>query len=129
MSRNLDLVRSIYAAWERGDWSYDWADPNIEYMGGDSLESDATTGIAAMDASWRRFREAWGEFRPEAEEFRELDDRRVLVLIRRSGRGKASGVELQAESAHLFEIGDRGVVRFVHYWNRNRALADLGLEA
>jgi len=31
-SANVDFVRSLYAAWERGDWSsVEWADPEIEF--------------------------------------------------------------------------------------------------
>jgi ketosteroid isomerase-like protein len=71
------------------------------------------------------------DFRLEADEFRELDEERVLVLYRRSGRGQMSGPELgqmQTNGAHLFHICDGRVTRFVGYWDRYTALADLGLE-
>jgi ketosteroid isomerase-like protein len=129
VSDNLELVRSIYADWARGDYSSAaWAHPQIEYLGGDSVESEVSTGIEAMGASWERFRENWRDFDPEVEQLIELDDNRVLALIHRRGRGRASGVALRARSAHLFHIRDRRVVRFVHYWDRDRALADLELE-
>jgi ketosteroid isomerase-like protein len=66
----------------------------------------------------------------EAQEYRELDDERVLVLSRYSGRGKTSGLELGqigAKAATLFHIRDGKVTRFVGYWDRDRAFADLGL--
>jgi ketosteroid isomerase-like protein len=128
VSANLDLVRAIYEKWSRGDSNAGWADPEIEYLGGDGLESTASRGVTAMEQAWAQFREAWGEFRPELEEIRELDEQRVLALIRRSGRGVASGVTLQGKSAHLFVIRDGKVIRLIHYWDRDRALADLGLE-
>jgi ketosteroid isomerase-like protein len=72
-SANLDLVRSIYAAWEHGDYtSVDWAQPEIEFVraGGPG----PWTGVADMAEGWREFLSAWEEFRPAAEGYRELDD-------------------------------------------------------
>jgi ketosteroid isomerase-like protein len=86
--------------------------------------------MAGMVDYSRSFLSTWEDVRAEAEEYRELDDERVLVLVQASARGKASGLEVgqtRASHAILFHIGDGGVTRLVLYWDRDRALADLGL--
>jgi ketosteroid isomerase-like protein len=124
-------VRSIYAAWERGDYgSAEWADPEIEFVSADGPSPGRWAGLAEMAEVSRDYLSAWEEFRQEAEEYRELDAQRVLVLIRRSGRGKRSGLELAqmgTQGAHVFHIRDGKVTRFVQYFERKRAFADLGL--
>ena len=68
----------------------------------------------------------------EADEYRELDSERVLVLYRWSGRGKASGLELaqmSAKSANLFHVREGRVTKVVAYWEHEHALTDLGLAA
>jgi ketosteroid isomerase-like protein len=77
MSENLDLVRSIYAAWERGDYgSPKWAHPEIEFTFADGPSPGVWIGIADMTRAW----------------------------------------------------SDGKVTKLVLYWDRDRALADLGLE-
>src|SRR5271165_971924 len=133
MSANLDLVRSVHAAWERGDFSsVEWAHPEIEFVFADGPSPGSWTGVPAMAEAWRDFLSTWEGWRPEAEEYRELDDERVLVLvITVAGRGKTSGLEvgqLEAEGANLLHIRDGKVTKFVFYWDCDHALADLGLE-
>ena len=132
-STNLDLVGSIRAAWERGDFSSsDWAHPEIEFavVGGPS--PGAWTGLADMAEAMRDFFSAWEGFRVEADDFRELDGERVLVLVHMSGRGKTSGLELEemrAKAAELFHIRAGKVTRLVLYTERELAFADLGLSS
>jgi ketosteroid isomerase-like protein len=131
-SKNLDLVRSIFADWERGDFfsSAEWAHPEIEFVSADGPEPSRWTGLAGMAEGTRDVLDAWKEYRVEAEEYRELDNDRVLVFIRRGGRGKASGLDLaqmQTKGAHLFHVRAGKVTRLVVYADRDRALADLGL--
>jgi uncharacterized protein len=127
-SPNVELVRSIYAAWERGDFrSTDWADRSIEWVIADGPELAAYTGLAGMAEGWRRFVGEWAEFHATVEHYRQLDDERVLVLVHRSGRAKSSGAEVQANAADVWHVREGKVTRFIAYWDRERALADLGL--
>ena len=132
-SSNLDLVRSIYAAHERGDYSsVEWAHSDIELVVADGPSPGTWRGLTAMAESMRDSLSAWQGARTEAEEYRELDDERVLVLTRRSGRGKASGLELEqleTRGATIFHVRDGKVTNYIVYYDRDRALADLGLEA
>ena len=132
-SSNLDLVRSIYAAWERGDYSHgEWAHPEIEYelVGGPAPER--AKGLAAMTQGRREWFSAWEGVSTRVDGYGTLDAERVLVLQAfRGGRGKRSGLELAdmaTEGANVFHIRDGKVIRLATYWDRDRALADLGLE-
>lgn len=62
-----------------------------------------------------------------ADGYHELDGNRVLALTSASARGRRSGVQLRAPGANLFEIAGGKVTRVVTYYDRDRALADLGL--
>jgi ketosteroid isomerase-like protein len=131
MSANLDLVRSVYAAWGRGDYgSAEWAHPEIELVIPDGPAPGRWTGLAGLATAARDQLDTWEDYRIEVDEYRELDAERVLVLYHRSGRGKASGMEigqLQSRGASLFYVRDGKVTRLAFYLDHRRALDDLGL--
>ena len=131
-SQNVELVRSIHADWERGDFSSaEWAHREIEFVFADGPSPGTWTGLTAMRATMREYLSTWQNARLEAEEYRELDDDRVLALNRPYGAGKTSGLDTSdvgATGAQVFYVRDGRVVRLVVYFDRDRALADLGLE-
>jgi ketosteroid isomerase-like protein len=132
MSENLDLVRSLFAAWERGDYaSVDWADPQIEFVVADGPDPGRWTGIAGLTEAMRYILGGWEHTRIWPEDCRELDAQRVVVFVGYSGRGKIGGMEVaqfHPKGVWLVHVHDGRVRKIVRYWDRERALADLGLE-
>jgi len=130
---NVEIVRSIYAARGRGDFrgEVEWLHSDIEVLVVGGPDPGGVSGLTALVSAWRDFLDAWENFRIDLQEIRVLDEERVLALIRRSGRGKVSGMEIEdlagSEGADMLLIRDGKVVRLVIYWERDRALADLGL--
>ena len=146
-SANLDLVRSLYAEWERApreltdrelaDWEVgdagrtDWADPEIQFVFADGPTPGEWTGLAGITDGMRGFLTSWEGWHLIADEYRELDGERVLVLVHYAGRGRESGLDLslmRTEGANLFHVCGGKVTRLVIYMDRDNALADLGLE-
>jgi ketosteroid isomerase-like protein len=131
VSSNLDLVKSIFADWERGDWSSaDWADPQIEFEMIGGLAEGRWTGVSEMGKAWAAMLSAWDDLTADPDEFRELDDERVIVFLRNQGRGRGSGIEIgeiSTKAANLFTIRDAKVTSLTLYWDRDRAISDLGL--
>jgi len=128
-SANLELVRSIYAAWERGDFtSVEWAHPEIECVSDEPLIPLDATGIAELGRVWGNWLHAWDGFHIDADGCREVDGERVLALVRYGGRDRLHGQEVvPTEAATLFQVHHGKVARLVIYWDRDRAFADLGL--
>lgn len=131
MSENLELVKSIFAAWSSGDFtSADWADPEIELEMVGGLSSGKWTGLSEMTEAWAGLLRAWDHLRAIPEQYRELEDGRVLVYLRNEGRGKGSGIEIgriSARSANVFTVRDEKVTRLELYWDREDAISNLGL--
>jgi uncharacterized protein len=123
---NADVVRSLYARWERGENPDDLYDAEVEWSmphpGGQVKGPDQVVAFL------RSFMGAWEEHVMELEEVRELDDDRVLVFFTERGRGRSSGVETVAHPAAVWTLRDGKVTRFEAYGDRADALRVAGLE-
>ena len=130
-SGNVELVRSIYARWESGDFSsVEWAHPEIEFVSLDGPSAGRWTGHAGLEQGWRPWLSAWEAFSAQADEYQELDEERVLVLVSFGGRGKTSGVDLLGtwtKGASVFHVRAGQVTRLLIYTDYEHALTDLGI--
>ncbi|HEV2924676.1 MAG TPA: hypothetical protein VGW98_11615 [Solirubrobacteraceae bacterium] len=129
---NLEVVRSVLAGWERGEFSFsaEWH-PQIEFVVADGPEPGRWVGRAGLTEGARAILSPFENARIEADEYRELDVGRILVFVHNSGRGRTSGLEIEqmhVKAANVFHVHDGKVTRLVAYWDRDRALADLGLK-
>ena len=70
--------------------------------------------------------EAWEERRIEPQEFLDADDD-VVVLLHEYRRGRGSGVELEIDTAVVFTMRDRRVVRMQGYMDSTAAQKAAGL--
>ena len=127
--QNVEIVRRVIEDWGRGDYVGALAsiDPAIEVVSEYQTDLDGTyrghAGLAEMLGAF------WGEFedpRIEVEEAIPAGDD-VVVRVRLYGRGKRSGVEIDAPAWHVWRLRDGKAVRWWVLSTRERALEIAGL--
>ena len=80
-------MRSIYADWEGGDWSrVEWADPDLEFVATGGNEAGTWTGLSELAKTLRDRLSVFDNAFVRAEQYREVDDERVLALLTLGGR-------------------------------------------
>jgi ketosteroid isomerase-like protein len=129
MSRqNVEVVRRSFEAWQRGDLDT-WLscqDPAIEW----DVAVRQVEGAGSVYRGREGMREGWvafQQFQVESQEFRDIDEERVVVLGHACLRGPASGIEVDAPLGEVFTVRDGKIVRIVDYFTHREALEAVGL--
>ena len=126
MSEPREKLKTLYEEWARGDFSRsDIFDPEMEMESIGLAEPMHAESYAEFVELMREWLSAWGKpLTIDAEEMIESGDR-ILVLVRWKGRGKGSGVEMEAGGGHLWTFRDGLVVRYEVYRDPDEARAAL----
>jgi hypothetical protein len=129
MSDNVDFVRRIYRDFERGEFgSLGWAHAEIEFVVADGPQPKYLRGLRAMLQHWREFLATWQPSGIVVDEYRELDARRVLVLLREHRGGDEARAIDHSGGAQVLDVRDGAITCVVTYFTREHALAALGVE-
>jgi hypothetical protein len=129
---NVETVRQGYEAFNRGDveWMIAQLDPEIVWE--DAAEvpgSSSYRGIREVRGYLESFAQQWEEIRFEPEGILDAGEQ-VVALVRMVARGRASGAQVDARLAHLYELrAGRGikVLRVRTFFDRESALDAAGL--
>jgi hypothetical protein len=84
-------------------------------------------GLNGFASAWRDWLSAWEAWVVAPDEFIEVDENRVLVLIEVRARSKTHHVEMPIQGANLLTLRDGKVARLELFFNRTKAFEAVGL--
>jgi ketosteroid isomerase-like protein len=127
---NVELVRRGYEAFAQGDLEAALAmlHPDVRIEDHDrSLETPTTyEGPDGLLRLFATVNEGFSDVRYIPEAATEIGDR-VLVEVRRTGRGTVSGAQVDERQFHVWDVVAGRAVRFRVYVDRDQALEAAGL--
>ncbi|MGZ5415431.1 MAG: nuclear transport factor 2 family protein [Aeromicrobium sp.] len=126
---NIAVVYGLADALRRGDRAAALAalDTDVQWHDQAAIPGAGVhRGREAVSRHFDQWFDAWREIDYTAEEV--LDDGdSVLVVVRRSGRGKGSGAEVADHVVHAYTVRNDKIVSFEAFSDRGKALEAVGL--
>ena len=128
---NVEVVREAFEAFleEDQERAARLIDPEVEFHGtvGGLQEGQIAHGLEGIAHEFEEVDlEAWEERRLEPEKFIDAGDN-VVVLLHEYRRGRGSGIEVETDTAVVYEVRERRVVRIQGYMDRAVALEAAGM--
>jgi uncharacterized protein len=121
MSRdNVEIVRRFLCAGVEEALTF--ADPDIVW---NPIEELPTQGHGGVRASLARWKAEWDDYEVLPEEFVDGGDR-VVATVRLRGRGRGSGVEIDARFYDVYTLRAGKIVRMDQFTERSQALEAVG---
>ena len=117
---NVKIVRRFLVV--DVDEALTYADPGIVW---NPIEESSTQGHDAVRASLARWKGEWDDYELMPEDFVDRGDR-VVVTVRLRGRGRRSGVEIDARFYDVYTLRDGKIVRMDQFTDRSEAFAAAG---
>jgi ketosteroid isomerase-like protein len=119
-AENVEIVRAFLAA--PVDEALAYADPGIVW---NPIEESSAQGHDAVRASLERWKGEWDDYELIPEDFADIGDR-VVATVRLRGRGRASGIEIDARFYDVYTLREGKIVRMDQFAERSEALHAVG---
>jgi ketosteroid isomerase-like protein len=122
---NVEIVRSFTEAYLRGDHvgAVSYLAPDLVYEVGQEMPARRPDEVLAR---WKRWEAEWERIELTPEEYIDAGDQ-VVLAVRYSGRGRASGIEFEERLFEVHTLRDGKVARKREFKTRAEALEAAGL--
>jgi len=120
---NVEIIRKLFAAYARGEVADSLFDPGLVW---NPAEETAMAGLEEARASKERWEDGWETLQTEPEEFIDAGDR-VLVTVHFAGRGRESGIDVEARLYEVYTLRGGKITRMDEFTDRPEALEAVGL--
>jgi ketosteroid isomerase-like protein len=127
---NVEVVRRALEAFSAKDGTTFLAllHPEVNWdFAARLIDPGIRQGHAEIKENLREIEETWETLCSEPQELIDAGDQ-VVAVLRMRGRGRLSGVEVDANVAYVFDLIGERIVRARHHRDREEALAAAGLQ-